>query len=559
MLGSDTPCLSLALKRLNTSERNHFAIWVLNSALPSSYVHHDCPWPDSLSQICQAWLEMFSPHSLSDGLSVTPTLETTTTLPVSDSSRKLSYSSRLMQQLGISLWQWLFQEPIQSSFYHSQGIAIGQDQPLRVRLDIREPDLIPLPWEIMQPQAGQPAISLSQLLPFSRTTYDVNPLIQPEPAQTLNILLVLGDDRIDPSQPTVSDSPENPLERLQLEQQAYQLQQVLERCYGESGSYSGEVGVSCTVTTLVQPTVAELMTQLETNSYNVFFYGGHGQPAADGGLLFLKPGTTLNGTELAQVLVRCDVTLAVFNACWGAHPALEADSTPWGPFQAIPSSSLAKVLIHHGVPAVLGMRDSITDQEALTFIQALTQALGKRMYIDQAVAVARQQLLTLYKFNQPAWTLPVLYMHPQFNGVLIQPSRSTTIIPHHPMVPKAWLRLIERSESDTTPYLWPISVGTVRVGRSTDNDVMIPEEWVSSKHANIFCRNGKDDNYSPTYFLQDCSRYGTWILMGGEWQQVLNQEVVLESGTQLRFGSAQGRTLEFIVDETIRRDGGDGQ
>jgi hypothetical protein len=550
MLGSDTPCLSIALKRLNIPESNYFAIWVLNSSLPSSYVHHDCLWPESLSEICQAWLEMFSPHSLSERLAVSkPFPKTVAFNPTPDPSRELSYSSRLMQQLGISLWQWLFEEPIQSSFYRSQGIAIGQDQPLRVRLDIREPDLIPLPWEIMQPQAGQPAISLSQLLPFSRTTYDVNPLIQPEPAQTLNILLVLGDDQIDPAQPPDPEAQPTSSQRIQLESQADQLKQVLERCNSYPMGNMGEAGVRCQVTTLVQPTVAELIAQLETNTYNVLFYGGHGQPAPDGGLLFLRSGTTINGTELAQVLVRCGVTLAVFNACWGAQPALNQDSTTWGSFQAIPSSSLAKVLIHHGVPAVLGMRDSITDQEALSFIQALTQALTKRMYIDQAVAVARQQLLTLYKFNQPAWTLPVLYMHPQFDGVLVQPLRGTTIIPHHPMVPKAWLRLVARSESEATPYLWPIGVGTVRVGRSADNDVVVPEEWVSSRHANIFCRDGEEGNKTQTYFLQDCSRYGTWILASEEWQRVLNQEVVLESGAQLRFGSSQGRTLEFIVDD----------
>ena len=553
MLSSDTPCLSLSLKRLNIPESNHFAIWVLNSSLPNSYVHHDCPWPESLSHVCQAWLEMFSPHSLSERLSATkPFPKTVAFNPAADSSRDLSYSSRLMQQLGISLWQWLFEEPIQSSFYRSQGIAIGQDQPLRVRLDIREPDLIPLPWEIMQPQAGQPAISLSQLLPFSRTTYDVNPLLQPEPAQSLNILLVLGDDQINPDCTTNSDLGPTQPEPIQLEQQADKLKQVLERSNGYPIGNLGEVGVRCQVTTLVQPTVAELIAQLETNTYNVLFYGGHGQPAPDGGLLFLSAGTTINGTELAQVLVRCGLTLAVFNACWGAQPASsDTDATTWGSFQAIPSSSLAKVLIHHGVPAVLGMRDSITDQEALSFIQALTQALAKRMYIDQAVAVARQQLLTLYKFNQPAWTLPVLYMHPQFDGVLVQPSRGTTIIPHHQMVPKAWLRLVERSESQSSPYLWPIGVGTVRVGRLADNDVVISQEWVSSKHANIFCRDGGDENKTQTYFLQDCSRYGTWISTEEGWQRILNQEVVLVSGTQLRFGSSQGQTLEFIIDEKL--------
>jgi len=50
------------------------------------------------------------------------------------------------------------------------------------------------------------------------------------------------------------------------------------------------------------------------------------------------------------------------------------------------------VLIHHGVPAVLGMRDEI-DREALSFIRTFAQALRSRLPIDQAVAIARQQLL----------------------------------------------------------------------------------------------------------------------------------------------------------------------
>ncbi len=79
------------------------------------------------------------------------------------------------------------------------------------------------------------------------------------------------------------------------------------------------------------------------------------------------------------------------------------------------------MLIHHGVPAVLGMRDTITDEEALSFIQAFAKALAERLPIDQAVAVARQHLLTLYRFNQQAWTLPVLYMHPEFDGELLKP------------------------------------------------------------------------------------------------------------------------------------------
>jgi hypothetical protein len=67
----------------------------------------------------------------------------------------------------------------------------------------------------------------------------------------------------------------------------------------------------------------------------------------------------------------------------------------------------------------------------LSFIEVFTRSLlgfkdkeaqmsklfpSPRVPIDQAVRIARQQLLTLYKYNQPAWTLPILYMHPEFDG-----------------------------------------------------------------------------------------------------------------------------------------------
>ena len=199
-------------------------------------------------------------------------------------------------------------------------------------------------------------------------------------------------------------------EKLQLAKEA----QLLEKILADDSQAKTNPGYApCMVKTLLQPTPQALIQELETKAYNVFFYAGHGSPAPDGGLLFLGPGRTLNGIELAQVLTRTGVKLGVFNACWGAQPAAVNR-------QAIPTSSLAEVLVRQGVPAVLGMRNEITDQESHTFIQSFACALRSRQSIDQAVTAARQELLALYKFNQPAWTLPVLYLHPDFDGELIK-------------------------------------------------------------------------------------------------------------------------------------------
>ncbi|MBW4682205.1 MAG: CHAT domain-containing protein [Microcoleus vaginatus WJT46-NPBG5] len=537
MSRSESPCLSICIARLKaTASAEHFAIWVLKAPYPGGYVHHDCMWPADLSQTWYAWQQLFSLESIPLPVAATQPTAVIPAIPLASAGQATSYSARLMQQLGLSLWQWLFAGVIQNSFAQSRGIAIGQDKPLRLRLEIRDPELIALPWEIMQPQAGQSAISLNQQLLFSRTVSDVDPLPNRNPAQSLNILLVLGEDAL--------ASVGGQQNRLQLQQEAAALAQILEQCPQADITGEDTFSAPCQVDTLIQPTPAELIERLENGNYNIFFYAGHGMPAPAGGQLLLRPGTTLSGTELAQVLVSRRVTLAVFNACWGA----QSDRYNHAPS---PRSSLAEVLIHHGVPAVLAMRDSIADQEALSFIQAFAQALAERMPVDRAAAVARQQLLTLYKFNQPAWTLPVLYMHPEFHGELIEPvdevctelpKNSTTWIGQS--MPGAFLRAV-----GTLDKVWPIRGGLMRVGRLWENDLVIQERWVSQRHAEIFCRDTASNGYpSPTYFLRDFSRYGTLILLPAGWQKIHHQEVPLQSGVQLKFGSSQGQTWDFVID-----------
>lgn len=537
---SENPCLSLAIARLSAAGAENFAIWVLKAPYPGGYVHHDSTWSEDLTQTWLAWQEMFSLRGLPHVPLVHHATQSARSLPeqrdMAVSGQTTSYSARLMQQLGIDLWDWLFDGPIENVLAESRGIASGQNKPLRLRLEIRDPDFIPLPWEIMQSMAGRQAISLSQQLLFSRTTSDVDTL---KPFlcnnQSLNILLVLGQDAQKPTHSAIG---------LQLEEEAATLANVL-KASGQANEKSGQfiAPVACNVETFLQPTRSELIAALETGVYNVLFYAGHGEPAPDGGLLFLRPGDNINGTELAQVLVRTKVTLAVFNACWGAQPDQIGSQT-------IPRSSLAEVLIHHGVPAVLGMRDSIADREALSFIQTLAQSLAARMPIDQAVAVARQQLLTLYKFNQPAWTLPVLYMHPQFEGELIKPIEDgITELPSSPFGSLKLPSQIAALRSLDLTKLWQIRGGLMRVGRHAQNDLVIYEQSVSQQHAEIICRDDvSTQENSPTYFLRDFSRNGTWILRTEGWQKVHHQEVLLQTGIQLKFGSNNGQTLVFVIE-----------
>lgn len=536
--------MSVAVTPLQATGAAHFAIHVTQAPYPGGLTLRDCIWQNSLSQLWQSWQEMFSnrsqimpPYSVEPAASVDALLE-----PV----QLGGLSTRLMQTLGIHLWQWVFDGPILGSFSHSRGIAVGQGKPLRLQLEIRDPNLVAIPWEIMQEAPGTQAISLSQQVLFSRTTSDVNTLPPLRMDYALRILLVLG-QASDPNGTT--DLPSDTLQTLKLEQEAETLAQVL-RNFGNSDIGTAR-GIPAQVDVLVQPSPAELIQALEKRIYNVLFYAGHGKPGPDGGLLFLRPDMPLNGTELAQVLTRCQVKLAVFNACWGAQPDYYKESLSTEPggrqgAQPIPRSSLAEVLIHHGVPAVLGMRDPIADEEAIHFIQILAQSLAQRLPIDHAVALARQHLLTLYRFNQQTWTLPVLYMHPEFDGELLKPLETSETGFGPPDLPSQVACL--RSLKDDR--IWQIRGGLMRIGRSADNDLVLKEDesGVSREHAMIICRdNLSGEAERATYFLKDFSRFGTWIMGSIGWQRVHHQEVALLPGMQVKFGSTQNDALEFKV------------
>lgn len=131
MSQSENPCLSLAINRLSKTSlgAEHFAIWVMKAPCPGGHVLHDCTWPEMLTQKWLAWQEMFSPRGLPDVPLVHQANPPALTVPLDAlnvNGQALPYTARLMQDLGISLWKWLFDGEIQNSFAQSQGIAIGQ-------------------------------------------------------------------------------------------------------------------------------------------------------------------------------------------------------------------------------------------------------------------------------------------------------------------------------------------------------------------------------------------------------------------------------------------------
>jgi len=226
---SDSLTLTIAIDRLSQSDPNHYAIWVLECPFPGGYTHSDRVWNNTIDNVWSSWQQFFSlrevprvPHVPS--AYVPQFLLDDWLEQVAPKAEGAGYTGRLMQGLGVTLWDWLFDGPIRQSLERSLGIAMGQDQPLHLKLEIRSPELIAIPWEIMQPQPGRPAVSVDPNFHFSRTNSVVDPLNPTAPDTSLRILLVLGQDDVGQSRSSQTGEAE-----LQLPQEAEALKRLLER------------------------------------------------------------------------------------------------------------------------------------------------------------------------------------------------------------------------------------------------------------------------------------------------------------------------------------------
>jgi hypothetical protein len=82
----------------------------------------------------------------------------------------------------------------------------------------------------------------------------------------------------------------------------------------------------------------------------------------------------------------------------------------------------------------------------------------------------------------------------------------------------------------------------LRFGRAEDNDVCRGDEFASRHHGSIAYRNGK-------FFLQDESRNGTVILLGGARSLYAHQErILLEGEGEIRLGHVDGEAMRFVVE-----------
>ncbi len=321
-------------------------------------------------------------------------------------------------ELGQKLYASLFRGTLRDSWLSSQVVAQHRRDILRLRLGLKGADLLRLPWEVMygldvpveqllqgsinaapRPMAAGTRITFSRYQINSRLVEDNFPELLPH--QPIRILMVV-------SAPTDQA-------QLKLYREVKQMQQELQAATSSSLVSSPAAAAEMQLTILNQPGREELARALEQGRFQVLHYAGHSDLSAAGGSLYLVNNRTglseiMTGDDLAGLLVNTGIRLAVFNSCRGAHTAADASGS---------NRTLAEALVSRGIPAVLAMAEQIPDDVALNLTRWFYHNLKQGSPIDLSLNRARQGLIATYGSQQFYWALPVLYLHPKFNGQLL--------------------------------------------------------------------------------------------------------------------------------------------
>ncbi|MCL2932246.1 MAG: CHAT domain-containing protein [Trichodesmium sp. MAG_R03] len=305
--------------------------------------------------------------------------------------------------LGQEMYQELFKDTLRDSWSCAQGIAHNRGEVLQLRLGTKDRYISSLPWEVLhigdRPLATGTDIVFSRYQPNASLPKSTRILIPEEP---LKILMAIAT-------PTDKDS-------LQLEKEYEALQQELQK-------NSGETQIHLDI--LRQPGREQLTQALEQGKYQVFHYAGHSNWGISGGEISLVSNVTgltesLSGKDLSGLLVNNGIQMAIFNSCRGAYNHLVS------PTDEGIELNLAEAMVKRGIPGVLAMAERIPDEVSLILTRLFYRNLNQGYPIDLSLSRARQGLISAYGSHQLYWALPVVYLHQDFGGYLIEQQKHYT-------------------------------------------------------------------------------------------------------------------------------------
>jgi hypothetical protein len=310
---------------------------------------------------------------------------------LADEQRLVAYrrlGGQAALELGRALFEALFPPEIRGFWEKGEGAA-DADQPLRLRLDIRAPELAALPWELVHD--GGHHLAISRRRPVVRYLYGrgaVRPVVSSEP---LNVLVVAATPRDATFLPAVEQELRlvgNSLKGLQA---------------------GGKVG---RVDTLPRATLPRLQEQLR-RGYQVLHFIGHGTFAEGKGYLIFEDddgaAKLVNAETLSYFLRDTPTRLLFLNACQTALNLTKA--SPLGVAHAAHAA---------GIPAVVAMQDTVVDSVAAVFAFAFYQALAEGCPLESCMAEGKKAVVGVVGLDRADWAIPVLFSNAQ-EGLLWKP------------------------------------------------------------------------------------------------------------------------------------------
>ncbi|MFF3376079.1 CHAT domain-containing protein [Streptomyces sp. NPDC002680] len=260
------------------------------------------------------------------------------------------------------------------------GAAAGS--PLRVRIEIDQPELRPLPWELLRHRNQW--LWRRPELRWRRGCPDDPPSAEPRELGPLRVLVVVC------SPPLPND------DRLLAEQELASISGALERSPGRT--YLEVLDAPRDVT--------ELGAHIKGLRPHIVHFIGHGMPRPGAGSPVLVLAAARDGSEEAELTAEGVTDLAniadwkpmlvVLNACHAG----KADPADW-------IGGIAQAFLDADTRAVLSMQGDIASDAAVAFSTKFYEELGSSRSLDDAVAATRSHLAGLAR-NSGSWALPVL-------------------------------------------------------------------------------------------------------------------------------------------------------
>jgi len=281
-----------------------------------------------------------------------------------------------MKLLGGCLYQSLFPQRIADSLRSMAG-KLPRGVSLRLKLNIRPPELRDLPWEFIYDPEADLFLANQLSSPVVRFIAGDQPVESTVVSSPLKILYV---------QSSPQDTPE--LDMLNSEQS-------LREAWGKRAE----------VFRLPAANLQELQNALR-QPYHILHFDGHAgfDPERNQGYLVMADDGNrrrdVYGETLATFLNNTTIRLVVLTACKTAEDASQKRY----------AGLAQQLMVRNNLPAVVAMQFNIQDDAAIAFIQGFYSALADGFPIDAAVVEGRKAILGKQEYDESAWATPVLFM-----------------------------------------------------------------------------------------------------------------------------------------------------